>query len=753
MIFNKQLYVLDQNTFSQSLSQFTLEVKDCSSLKSDEPNSNTVLLFNGSIIDKSEIEYRKLINTHATYFTIIPDNLDENDVDLYWHMNTTILKESVANEVLSTDKIESFLNVLNTVGKWTTSDIAQYSNENADEYLELNISKPINTFDYKPTDNPFRGGLASGFRGVSEEDEVVYKIKYNPHDKKNMKAVITRFSTKEEEQPFSIVSVGNISNKEELASFYESKQTEIDDFILSKESIGSIAYNEVEIPLSNITNQIGNDLYMVVSYKEGTAVSIFEDDKRLRIDTIDNFVLIRNYATNNILPSSLENYKKFALNIRCAISTDSNQNEVSKRAENYDRFLTDFSKIISKSGNVFLINQLKKDKSSRSILNTFYIYLLEYEKNNKDNYSQLSILLMVLKSTEVEDLHEKFLINFFFYMKNYSINRNHSFLEKFEDYKKQYKISLDTIKSIEKCIGNIDEEQPTGSSRIYDIDYLYWLRSEMLFTECVEHINVIEKKIEESKNHQFSFTDMDNSVLDKYLSVESIEVDSTPSNEVKILTYIHQFLTHPSLLDKKLANKIDTLLILDLLTMFSIQYKANEKNTLTDVKSFIEKNYLTSSVDSQEKEEWRFLVANVLYKLYKSYVKYNENIIAYFDIAEFDNHLSIEFNLTPKNIDDNSFISKVSYKQIDYISTKAAGDKFNKFFVQQSSRYYIELIDKLFTNKDNAIIRNLIDMEDEEKIVNSEQFLELKQILCKGRFSQAKAANGVCFDFLQKLQQ
>ncbi|MFA7047610.1 MAG: hypothetical protein WC170_08000 [Bacteroidales bacterium] len=749
MIFNKKIYVLDQNTFAQDLPQFILEVEDSSSLQN---SSNDFLLFNGSIIDKSEIEYRNLMGEQATYFTIIPNDLDESSVDSFWHMNTIVLKESVANEVLSTDQIESFLNILNAVDKWTTSDIAIHTNETINEYLDLNISKPINTLDYTPVNNSFLGGLASGFRSVSVEHEVVYKIKYNSHDKKNMNAVIARFSTKEDEKSFSIVSVGNISNKEELAKFFESKQTEIDDFILSKESIGSIAYNQIEVPLSNITKQIGNDIFMIISYEDNTAISLFENDKLLKIDTIDNFVLIKNYATDEILPSSLKNYKSFAENVKKPYSSK--------------EFKDEFSKIVQSSRNAFLIKTLQKNSGESSeILQTFYYYLLDkkgsYTLSSSKESTQLTSLLMVLETTDIKNLHDKFLTNFFFYVRNSILKSNKEFLELFDEYKEQYKLNISILEEIESSLDMMNGEGNKSGDRVYDINYLTQIKNYMLEKGCLEHINAVNSVLDGLSISEKHFDDVSedsskkiNYLSKDYQSGETLIVDQTFSENIALqLTYIHKFLTHPFLREEELTNKLDVHLILDLLTMFSIQHIANEENTLTDVKSFIQKNYLTSSINSQQKNEWRFVVTNVLYKLYKLYMEYDKysKLVTKFDIDSFDTDLYREFNLLLK-IDKNSFISKALYNSEDYISMKAAGDKFNKFFINENKRYYIELIDRLFTNKENVIILNLIEMDNEEEIVNSKQFSELKQILCKGRFTQAKGADDVCIEFLQKFK-
>lgn len=748
MISNNKIYVLNQNSFSQSFPLTTLKIQEQAN---SQPSSDDILLFNGSIIDKSEIIYRSFIEQQATYFTIISDGLDESSIDSFWHMNTIVLEASIANKILSDARIEYFLNVLATIENWTKKDVELNTIVNLEHYYEFNISKPINTIDYTPVNNSFLGSLASGFRGASEEKEVIYKIKYNSHDKKNMKAVITRFSIKQNEKSFSMVSVDNISNKEELNSFYESKQTEIDDFILSSVIKGSIIFNENEISLLNITKQIGDELYMVVSYKDNSAIALFEDDKLLKVDTIDNFALIRNYAKNDILPTSLENYKSFAENI--------------KKLDFSKEFQNEFSKIINKSRNTFLIRILQNNSGiSDEILQNFYYYLLEKKRidiqNGFKNTSQLNSLLMVLETTDIENLHDKFLTNFFFYMRNSILKNNQEFLELFDEYKEQYKISISILEAIEQSLGMSNNLETNDTARVYDIEYLTNIKSSMIQNNCVEYIDELNRVLDGLSISEKDFDDITeesyeqiNYLPKEYLSGETLVIDQTFSEDIaRQLTYIHKFLTLPFLLHKELANKLDINLILDLLTMFSIQFKANEESTLTTTKSFIQKNYLTSSINSQKKEAWRLIVANVLYKLYMKHIEYDKysQLVAKFDIEKFDSDLDNEFNLY--DINEDSFLSKTHYGINDYISVKAAGDKFNKFFVNTNERYYIALIDRLFTSKDNAIIKYLLEMEDENRMLNSEQFLGLKQILCKGRFAQAKGADDVCIEFLHKIQ-
>ncbi len=50
-----------------------------------------IILFTGSILDKSEIDYRRLTMSRGRYFTVIPECRKKEDVDKYWHMKTEIV--------------------------------------------------------------------------------------------------------------------------------------------------------------------------------------------------------------------------------------------------------------------------------------------------------------------------------------------------------------------------------------------------------------------------------------------------------------------------------------------------------------------------------------------------------------------------------------------------------------------------------------------------------------------------------------
>ena len=50
-----------------------------------------IVLFTGSILDKSEIDYRNLTKSWGRYYTVIPTSLEKSEVDTYWHKHTTVV--------------------------------------------------------------------------------------------------------------------------------------------------------------------------------------------------------------------------------------------------------------------------------------------------------------------------------------------------------------------------------------------------------------------------------------------------------------------------------------------------------------------------------------------------------------------------------------------------------------------------------------------------------------------------------------
>ena len=51
---------------------------------------NEIVLFTGSILDKSEIAYRNITQTKGIYYTVLPMNVKLDEVEAYWFKHTTV---------------------------------------------------------------------------------------------------------------------------------------------------------------------------------------------------------------------------------------------------------------------------------------------------------------------------------------------------------------------------------------------------------------------------------------------------------------------------------------------------------------------------------------------------------------------------------------------------------------------------------------------------------------------------------------
>jgi len=738
---DSKLIVQDKSSFDKQFSKSSFDVEEIDSF---DCSAGDIVLFTGSIIDKSEIAYRQLTNSVGQYFTIIPDSMDESNVDIFWKTNSIVIKESFANEVLSHEKLESFMNILKSIENFVSMDVEKYLQSNTSQYTDFNQYRPVNMPEYKAEDS-FLGELASGFRSASKL-ETIYKLKYTPKDKKGTKAVIARFSTKSDDESCRLLSIANINSEEELIAFYAQNREEIESFMISDQKETVITFENQEVVLTNISNEIGNSIYVVVSYDDKKAMALFEDDKLVDIAGINDFFLIKNYATQNIMPSSLVTYKKFINSI--------------KAFDFSEKFQDDFARIVNTSKNAFLIQQLKNlPNASAEMLQMFYSYLLDKKGNEQEPQNQLSSLLRVIDTTQdLDSLPEKFIINFYFYIRNTILKNNKEFLQQFDEYQEQTKLNLDILEEIEECIGTVDYEdidsEIVHETRSYNLNYLDYLKSKMREQGCLKYLDKVAEIISDINAHEIEYEEL--STYDKPTSLsqelssgETLVIRESLSQRVaEHLTYIHKFLTAPTQLETEMANKLDEQLILDLLTMWSIQSIANEETTLSMAKSFIQKNYL-SGVASEEKLQWRSAVCNVIYKLYKKHIEYDKfsNLIQTINLEEFDTDLVTGFNLEKEN--KHSFISKVSYSLEDFISTKASGDKFNKFFKTKNDVYIVAIIEKLF-GKDRTLV-HLLDAGTKE-ITDKDEFIDIKQLLCKGRVSQSKGADELCLKFFKGIK-
>jgi len=88
-----------------SLRGFYENVGEIEGLELRESTLNTkkgdIVLFTGSILDKSEIDYRQITQTVGKYYTVIPSRLKLEEIDIYWFKNTVVVHKEKLHKLLA----------------------------------------------------------------------------------------------------------------------------------------------------------------------------------------------------------------------------------------------------------------------------------------------------------------------------------------------------------------------------------------------------------------------------------------------------------------------------------------------------------------------------------------------------------------------------------------------------------------------------------------------------------------------------
>ena len=88
-----------------SLRGFYENVGEIKGLELRESTLNTkkgdIVLFTGSILDKSEIDYRKITQTVGEYYTVLPSYIKLKEVDSYWFNNTMVVHKEELHKILA----------------------------------------------------------------------------------------------------------------------------------------------------------------------------------------------------------------------------------------------------------------------------------------------------------------------------------------------------------------------------------------------------------------------------------------------------------------------------------------------------------------------------------------------------------------------------------------------------------------------------------------------------------------------------
>jgi hypothetical protein len=59
-----------------------------------DTNTGEIVLLTGSILDKSEIDYREVTMSRGIYITVVPDHIDKSDIDDYWFKYSIVVCKS-----------------------------------------------------------------------------------------------------------------------------------------------------------------------------------------------------------------------------------------------------------------------------------------------------------------------------------------------------------------------------------------------------------------------------------------------------------------------------------------------------------------------------------------------------------------------------------------------------------------------------------------------------------------------------------
>jgi len=805
-IYTPDMHVLSENT---GLDTHVVDVQKCTL----NTHKDDIVLLTGSILDQSEINYRNLTKTEGRYFTIIPDEVQNDEIDVYWKMNTFILTKSEAEFFLAKENIENFLSSLETVESW-------FQEENENNNIEEKTPDLLNFSQYVPVNLDDYTAFAdvSGFRSASSTEYM--DIKYNSQDKKGTKALIVRLSLDASDNPFDVLNVSGVKNENELVKFFDSSKRAIRKFCRSERLTETISFAENEIVLERITSKIPDEYTFIVTYKDKSAKVIYDEKDISNLDETEDFVLLRTY-TNNSCHNTIDQYRKFL-----SFLYDPSKNYT-------DDFLVDFLKVIRKSKNNFLIQQLAyKDYqfnddgenshkyNASDILTNFYLYLEEkyntyanvVDKNVAEvkTVNQLAALMAVLKSVDdLNKLDDRFICHLYFYIRGSVLHGNSEFLSQFERYVKQYKIDMNVLNEIEDCLieygisEDIENEDVVNiidikdSSRAYDYSYLERLTSLMKDTGCKKHLEKIKKLLQRkavdnpysynldnrSENEEDSLTTRHpNDIYHDFKTPETLIVDESFSKTMAyILSFIDRVLKYPFLLTSKQKKYVDVKRIKDLTVMWSVQYRANTETTLSSTKEIIRKVYLGGRNSKEKKEEWTSAILKVIHALYSQHYEYDVStgLIEKFDVDLFDADLDKVFNHTEKDNED-SFMAKVRYSYPDdFISLKASANIFNKYFIKIQLEHDDEIdlqLSKEYLDKENKV-RYLI--EAFEPITNK-YFIEILEesllltagrtdnptieaesldkimngiqpIACKKKYIGSQEVESVCYLFLSKM--
>ncbi len=672
----------------------------------DDYSNDDIVLFTGSLFDKSEIAKRDFLGQRATYITITHNNYS-GDIDPYWQANTLVMSKSFAKKVLNREKIASFYAVIKQLQEWAGEAFKEHEKEkleqteqDSDKLNELTTLLAIQSIQYQ-----YEKVKRRAFRGEeAKQINTKYLLKYNSKAKHHQ-SLILRVSEMNGEKSYAMIYVEGIKGSDELIRFYEEHKNDLEQFDTDMLRDQDLNFESKIIKLQRVYD-IPETWHLILLLKDNSAKTIFENNDIPDIDSIEDFVMLKNSCDQKVIKNieKISRYRTFLEHMR-SLSED-------------EGFLIDFSKVVASSKNSFLIGYLhgkyegdesekrqglKDSKYSREILNKVYSYLWLHGKKEDSKATNLQAIITILYDfgEPVDTMDERLVCNLYYHLRNSVLQNNLSFLREFDEYDVPKKLSSEKLEEIERCIKIHADDHPRffefkeyleidTKYRGYKRDYLVLLLSLTQNSQCEKYSFSIEEVLKgqnfdkalslESYMMSEEETDPDEngvaspifSISEEYLPPEKQYLSKVFRSDIaESMTYIDNYMLIPQLTMPESFKCLDEKRLLDLTVMFACSFYVTGAKTLTKVISLMQKAYVK---EKEGKRNWLLSVANIaLGTLHECSERdpYSRKI-AYFEDEKFElsyeNRLVNFVDLSPYIFDD------------DFITIEASRNTFKKYF-------------------------------------------------------------------------
>ncbi len=696
-IYTPYLYALDRSIGKLENVDVTDKIVDYS--------KDDIVLFTGSLLDKSEIAKRDILGKRATYVTVVPDDYS-GEIDIFWQANTLLMPKSFAQEVLGREKIDHFQTIIQHLREWAYEAFETYEREKLKQGESNNEElKGLASLLYaQVVQYQYEKVKRRAFRGEeAKQIDTKYFLKYNPKAKYHQ-SLILRVSENNGEKSYAMIYAEGIKGKDELNRFYQEQKNDLEQFAMDMLGQRDFSFGEKTVKLQRVYD-IPEAWHLILLLKDDSAKAVFKNDNIPDIENIKDFVMLKNNCDQKVLKDSrkISMYRSFLENMR-TMSDD-------------EVFLIDFSKVIVDSRNSFLINYLrgehedegeaKIDKISkrrypREILYKFYYYLLiTYEDKKKKEGDVPTNLLAIITilygfSGTVEKMDKRLVCSLYYHLRNSIVQNGGTFLKEFDEYKAPKKLSSKELEEIERCIEINAGTHPRFSDfkkylednikhRGHKQDYLTLLLSLAQNKQCEKYrFSIKEVLLKQHFDDAFSL-ESHIAFKEERSSSESEAMFSTfeenlpdrlffilGANTAESMTYIDNYMLIPQLAEPESFKCLNEKLLLDLAVMFACSFYASGAKTLTKAKVLIQKTYIIKN--KEEKRDWLLSVANIaLGTLHECSERdpYSGRF-SYFDDEKFEltyeKKLEYFIKLSPYVFDD------------DFITIEASRNTFNKYF-------------------------------------------------------------------------